>query len=99
MKKTQERVELEIDKKIQQGKLVVQNEDTDPIKNIRKRIEDLDSEWLRVNHLVIETDDDNNYSRGWEQKKKDLRSIEKLIQQNTFALNILITLNTRKNAN
>jgi len=99
MKKTQERVELEIDKKIQQGKLVVANEDTDPIINIRKRIEDLDFEFMRVNNLVIETDDDNNYSRGWEQKKKDLRSIEKLIQQNTFALNILITLNTRKNAN
>lgn len=96
MKKTQERVELEIDKKIQQGKLVVENEDTDPIKNIRKRIEDLDFEFMMVNNLVIETDDDNNYSRGWEQKKKDLRSIEKLIQQNTFALNILITLNTRK---
>lgn len=96
MKKTQERVELEIDKKIQQGKLVVANEDIDPIINIRKRIEDLDFEFMRVNNLVVETDDDNNYSRGWEQKRKDLVKIQKLINQNQFALDILITLNTRK---
>jgi len=93
MKKDQ--IEVETERRFNKPKEVARP-DTDPIKTIQRRIEDLELEYDRVNSVFIEVTDDNTYSRGWEQKQKDLRRIHKRIEENNFALRILINLNTKK---
>lgn len=96
MKKTLEQVISEEFVILNEGELNIEDiypsqSETDPIIQLKKRLDELETEWMRVvkTPIAFTTENSKEYNRARYEKRLMLAKIQHRITQNVFAIRLL----------